>query len=196
MGTARIRTWLVRSRFGPLVLSAALASVAGLIVAAQVGDLRRARQQWGQTAVVWVARRAAAVGQPIDAEQRSYPRAVVPQRVISSEPNRAVARAPIEAGQILTSSAISPDGPAALLPPSWVAVTIGGPSSSGAGPFNVGDSVEIYAAGRRIAPGLIVLRSDDQVVIGVPADAAGQIGMAINASALTVALSASPPPGR
>ncbi len=168
--------------------------VAGVIVVQVVdaqAEVRSARDSWGMTTTVFVARAEIRIGEPIGpaVSARQYPRAVVPATALHTFADAAIATRSISAGEILTELDISHfGGPLALLPDDWLAITIDGPVD---GAYAVGDHAAILANGDLISAEAVVIRVlADAVMVGVPAEFAPAVAHFVAQRLAVIALSA------
>lgn len=186
---ARVRLFLVRH---PSVWWASIALVAivvGIGVGGAVRRLDDERRSWGEPRQVWVATADAAPGEPVVAEARAYPAAMVPADALDAPPAGA-ARQRIATGEVIVATDVSTTGTPGLIPPGWVAV----PVSQRASVAHVGDAVAVFADGRHLADGVVVAVDADQVVVAVPAESAPDVTQAVPGGAVVVGL-VGPPPG-
>ncbi len=137
------------------VVAVATASVVGRL-ASDAADARRA---WGTSKMVLVATTTAEAGQPVVAELRRYPVAVIPPGALSVEPAGEVAAQTIRVGEIVTSARLGgralPTGTRAL------AIAVDGPIA-----VRVGDRVDVVGATRdarvlEVRDGVVVLAVDE-----------------------------------
>ena len=184
---ARLRLLLVRH---PWVWWAAVVVAAVVIGVAVGGAVRRLddeRGAWGERRDVWVTTAAAAPGDPVVAERRSYPLAVVPADAVTERPT-GVAHQRLAAGEVLVAADVVATGVPGLVPPGWVGV----PVAQRASVAGVGDAVTAFADGRRLGDGIVVAADAEQVVIAVPADAAAAVAQAVPGGAVVVGLLGEP----
>ena len=206
----------VRRRPSPLLLlrrrprlwwavTLALALAAGALTAGAVERAVAARAAWGTTTTVLVAVRGVAAGEPIgagDVERQARPAAMVPPTALRELPDRAVAGAAVVEGEVLVRERLAGAGlrgPAARLPSGTRAVAI--PAEPGlTPPVEVGDHVDVIVAlaaaaagdgppGFTLVPRAVVVAVDEHAVtVGVPADDAARVVVALGAGAVTLAL--------
>lgn len=145
----RLRRLLVRSRVRR-ALVIVVAVVTGLVVAGTIRAAEQARDRWGASRPIAVARHDLAPGdviEPGDVETRELPVAAVADDALAEVPVGAVARHPVAAGEPLVADRLGPDGvtgTAALVPAGHRAVAVPvGPL--GRPPLRVGDQVDVLA---------------------------------------------------
>lgn len=145
-----------------------------------------ARDAWGESRMVWVAVTPADAGQPIHAERRAVPAAVVPAAV-ADQADGTVARQRVGAGEIVTAADVAvSDRPQALVPDGWLAVPVVESPRSGA---QVGDRVHVASDGFVVtADAIVVATLDDVTLLAVPADVAAAVPAAAEAGSLTLLL--------
>jgi Flp pilus assembly protein CpaB len=113
---------------------------------------RHAVDAYGQLRRVALTRRRLAVGEQIEAPDiawRDLPRAAVPAHAVVASPVGRVLLAPLDAGQIVTTTDLAPEGLhglAALVPRDQRAVSV--PVPDGGLPLEVGDHVDVLAPER------------------------------------------------
>jgi hypothetical protein len=184
----RIRSTLARH---PLLWWLAVAVVAGtgaMIAAGALRGVDEARRSWGETTEVWVATAAAAPGEPLSLERRSYPVAVVPPGAVRSSPAGAVASRNVELGEVIVASDVNPGGVAGLVPPGSVAIAV----PTRAPQLRIGDGVAAFASGERLADGIVVDVTEEQVVLAIPSGAASALALAVPGNAVVLALLPAP----
>ncbi len=162
------RRWLTAS----VALAAAVTLGGTTMSSLRAVEAERAR--WGDTAPAVRARHDLGVGDvigPDDVEQVTWPVAVLPADVLDQPPIGAIARRPIDEGAVLTDDDVSLAGPLAVVPAGWRAVTVRRDVLTGL-PVAPGDRLEVVAAGRVLAPGVLVALVDGGALVAVPAEAA------------------------
>ncbi len=176
----------------PWIYWTAVASVAiglGTAVAGAVAAVDHERDSWGESARVYVATSPIAIGELIEvsAERREVPIAILPLSALRSVTPGAVAVQRISAGEIIVGIDVSEsDGPLALLPNGWLAITIEWQIDV---TLASGDSAAVMAGGAMIAPDAVVLAVlAGAVVIGVPEDVAPAVADAVNQRTAVIAL--------
>ena len=185
---ARVRMLLARRPWIYWLAVAAVAAAVGLGTARALAGIDAARLAWGQQATVWVATADIEPGQPIQAQQRQVPRAVVPTTAVGGAPSDAIARQWIAAGEIITTDDVSASGTAGLIPEGWVAFSVPSPG----GQFRTGDHLRVYSGDVLVATGLVVDTGDDDLMVAIPDAAGPAMATAILGDSITVGLSASP----
>jgi hypothetical protein len=181
---ARVRFELARRPWIYWLIVAILAALVALGVARAEGRVDAARRSWGEQVTVWVATADIEPGEPISAEHRVVPRAVIPVRAVTDGVIGSVARQRIAAGAIITALDVTGAGPAGLVPAGWLAIVIPTPSSH----FAAGDRVTVFAADRSLADGVVVDHTDSDVMVAVPATAAGDLAASVLAGSAVIAL--------
>lgn len=181
---ARLRLLLVRHPWVWWVAVAATAAVIGVSVAGAVRRLDGQRRSWGETRTVWVATAAAAPGEPLVVETRSYPAAMVSAAAVTDEPIGALARQRVAVGEVVVTEDLDVGGTPGLVPAGWVAV----PVAQRAAVVRVGDAVAAFADGRRLADGVVVAVDQEQVVVAVDAGVAADVARAVPGGAVVIGL--------
>lgn len=180
------RRLLVRRPWVHWLIVVTLATGAAASMLERADRVDAAREAWGATARVWVATKPLAPGDPIDAEAREVPMAVVPPDPIE-EIDGLTMRQHVGAGEMIAHvDVVAGSGPQALIPRGWLAVPLVESPSSGAA---VGARVQVASDGIVIsADALVVGRHDDVTVIAVPAIEAALVPAAAEAGTATVLL--------
>jgi Flp pilus assembly protein CpaB len=177
-----------------------------LAVVAQLHAAAAARQRWGETRPVVVARRDLAAGDLIDAaavDVRRLPVAAVPADVLPDPPLGSVVRYPIVAGEAVLSKRIAPEGlrgVAARVPDGERAVAVPA-TRDGRPPLQVGDRVDVVAvvatpgepdgsvpAAPLVGDALVVDLGDEAVSVAVPSDEAPTLAYAVTQGTVVLAL--------
>ena len=167
----------------------------------------QARQRWGDTRTVAVARHRIVIGSTIDPasiETQSWPAALVPEGALESAPDGRVAIATIEAGEAVLRARVAPDGLegiAALVPDGWRALAV--PVAPTVIALRVGDRVDLIAGfdvtgttadrspSLTVARDAIVVAVDEKrVTVAVSGDDAERVAFAIVAGTVVPALRA------
>ncbi len=179
---ARLRRLLARRPWLYWAVAAALALLIALQVQASLAALATARQAWGTPVTVWVATAPAERGEPVRAEPRDYPAAMVPPGALTSAPDRPAAR-PIEVGEVLLVSAV---GGNAEVGTGWVVLAL--PSS--AAPRVVdGQRLVLFGNGATLCDGVVTTpESGSTVEVAVPPAGAGPAAGHAAANTLTAAI--------
>lgn len=164
-------------------------AIAGCAIAAAatVHDHTRrvdaAREAWGTSVDVWVAREPLEPGDLVVADRRPYPEAVVPPGAID-DPRGLVATQRIAVGDPLSSVDVARAGPLALVPAGWVVVPVIELTPSG---VSVGDHVVVVGDGVEVTDDAVVVGAvDDAVLLGVPRSAAAVVVGAADAVGVTL----------
>ena len=181
---AWVRLMVARHPWTYWLVVAVLAGAVGLSAARAVEGVDAARRSWGEQQPVWTATVAIEPGQPITAERRDFPSAVVPSIAVRDMPSGAVVRQHLAAGEIVTDADVAADGAAALVPDGWVAFAV--PAS--VEHFAVADHLEVYAADQRVAAGLMIDVGESEVMVAIPATAAPAMASGLLANAVTLGL--------
>jgi hypothetical protein len=184
---ARLRLGLARSPWLYWAIVAVLAGTAGFLVLRAASGVDAARESWGETRQVVVARHPIEPGAPLDGSvsRREVPSPLVPADAVSDLDTYAVARQRIAAGEIVVAHDITPSAaPQSLIPEGWLAVAVSEPVASGA---TVGDAVSVATGGIVIATdGLVVGVVGEALLVAVPADEAAQVAQAASTSDVAV----------
>lgn len=145
-----------------------------------------ARASWGATRTVLVATSPHAPGDPLEAETREVPGAVVADGAIDRG-DGLVARQHIGAGEIIHDiDVVAVGGPQAMIPAGWLAVPIAESPPSGAA---LGDRVQVVSDGFAISlDGGVVGEHDGVTLVAVPAGEAPLIALAADSGNLTLLL--------
>lgn len=160
-------------------------AVAGAIATASVlGAVEDERSRWGETAVVLVATRDVAAGEPLSGltVERRYPVAMIPPGAITTLEPGAAARHGLGAGEIVGDLDVAATtAPRSLIPRGWLAVAIVEGVASGA---TIGDHVVVASEGVRLAgDALIVGHADGVTIVAVPDDEAPMVAAASTSTA-------------
>lgn len=141
--------------------------------------LADAREAWGDTVPVLVARRPLAPGDPLagNVDEVRWPAALVPSGRAAGVPAGAVARRRVSAGFPLAGADVAArPAPLGLVPDGWLAAPLVESPRSGA---DVGDRVRVVADGVAVAPeALVVGFVGDATLVATPADAAPLVALA------------------
>jgi hypothetical protein len=185
---AWVRLMVARHPWTYWFVVAVVAGGAGFGVAQGMARVDAARRSWGESATVWVASAAIEPGQPIAADRRDVPRAVVPVGAVDEPPRDIAARQPIGPGEIITGSDVARGGTAGLVPDGWVAFAV--PASVER--FATGDHLNVYSGDQLVAAGLVVDHGESELMVAVPAEAAPAMATALLADAVTLGLTPGP----
>jgi len=185
---ARVRATVARYPWLYWSAVATLAAVVAVGVVHSMASVDAARRSWGSQRAVWTSSGELAPGQPIAAERRQVPTAVVPDDAVETSPVGAIATQHLAAGEIVTKADVTFAGPAGLIPDGWVAFTV----PDVAAHFSVGDHVDVYTTDRLISDGVVVQAGESDVMVAIAADAAPVMATAIQADAITIALTSIP----
>ncbi|MEO0494124.1 MAG: SAF domain-containing protein [Actinomycetota bacterium] len=178
-----VRLIVRRRRLGPVLI----ALVVGLAVLGVVRDAestrRAAAARWDATTPVWTTLEPVPAGEPIDpaiVERVTVPAALVPDDAVVDDPTGRRTRTDLSAGEILVGHRLadSVSAAGAQTPPGWRTISIARRDDL----FVVGDLLDLHHAidGRRItADALVVVASDADLGVAVPADAVDAIVRAI-----------------
>ena len=185
---AWVRLMVARHPWTYWLVIAVLAGGVGLGAARAVARVDAARRSWGEQRSVWMATAAVEPGQPITAERRDVPIAVVPRAAVMDVPSGAIARQHLGPGEIVTDADVSASGTAGLVPHGWVAFAV--PAS--VDHFAVGDHLDVYSADHLVAAGLVVDAGESELMVAIPATSAPAMSTALLADAVTLGLTSSP----
>ena len=181
---ARVRSIVARHPWMYWLAVATLAAIVAIGVVHGMARVDAARRSWGTQHAVWTTTGDVEPGQPIAAELREIPTAVVPAGAVDASPVGALATQHIAAGEIVTTVDVALDGAAGLIPEGWVAFAV--PES--VAHFSVGDHVDVYTSDRLISNGVVVEVSDSDAMVAISAGAAPAMATALQADAVTIAL--------
>ena len=170
-------------------------------------SVAHARQRWGDTRTVAVARHRILVGSTIDGasmETQSWPAALVPEGALESGFEGRTAIATIEAGEAVLRARVAPEGLegiAALVPDGWRALAV--PVAPTVIALRVGDRVDLIAGfdvggtttdrspSLTVARDALVVAVDEKrVTVAVSRDDAERVAFAIVAGTVVPALRA------
>ena len=189
-----------------------IAVVTGLAVAGTIQAAAHARQRWGETRQVAVARHDLAPGdlvEPDDVEMRELPQVAVADDTLTEAPGGAVVRHPVSEGEPLVATRLGPEGVTGvpgLVPEGHRAIAIPvGPL--GRPPLRVGDQVDVLAVipseadlhghgdAHTTEPAvplaehaLVVDVTDEAVTVAIPTALTPTVAYAATQSALVLAL--------
>jgi hypothetical protein len=167
---------------------AVVAALAGLSAARAMADVDTARRSWGEQTTVWMAAAEIEPGQPISADSRVVPRAVVPAGAVAVAPDEVIARQHIGQGEIVVESDLSASGSVGLIPDGWVSFAVAAPVTH----FAVGDHVDVYSADRFIGAGLVIDAGESELMVAIPTAAAPAMSTALLDNTVTLALTLGP----
>lgn len=172
-----------------IVIVAAVAC--GAEVRQRVSAIDDARDAWGDSHEVLVARHDTRPGELLDVDVQRVPIAIVPGAALNQDAGDGplIARQDVSAGEIVTTTDVGRagrDGPGALLPDGWAAVPVIESPPLGAA---IGARVRIVSDGIVLAPDAIVVGyHDDVTVIAVPADVAPMVAAGADGGGVAVLL--------
>ena len=130
------RRVLARRPWIQWIVIATVATVITVSVHARLERVDQQRDSWGSTRTVLIAGGLTEIGEPIDAEPRDLPIAMVPDGALDPADDadgRRIARQRVGAGEIVTRlDVVAESGPQALTPEGWLAVPVVEPPRSGA----------------------------------------------------------------
>ncbi len=159
---ARARLVLARRPWIYWVVVTALAVVAASSVRSEMASIASERDTWGSTRSVLVARHQLEPGDPITADLISLPLAAFPADALTDEPDDAVVRQRVAAGEVLTRLDVtSRPGPAALADPGTIVVALSDPLARD---VVVGLNVQVAADGLVLAEAARVTGVVDDVI--------------------------------
>jgi hypothetical protein len=185
---ARIRLGLARHPWAYWLVVSIVATTVAVSASRALAGIDEARRSWGEQDAVWVASAEIEPGQPIHADHRQVPSALVPESAVTVAPLDAVARQHIVRGAIITEVDVAAPGPAGLIPEGWVALAV----PAVIGHFATGDHVRVYARDQFVASGVVVDRGDSEMTVAIPVDAAPAMAAALLDNTVTIALTADP----
>lgn len=165
----RLRLALARRPWLYWMLVCAAAALTWWRIAALHDDAERARASWGTSVTVVVASADTPQGQPVQAEQRTLPRAAVPSTALRDVAADAVAARDLVVGQVLLPTDLVGDE---ARPAGWVVVAVRARSPR----LVAGDEVTLFAGGRQWCDGRAEGETDDDTVaLAVPPDCAAAL---------------------
>ena len=181
---AMVRRVLARHPWIYWTIVAAVAAGGAIATASVLGAVAAERSRWGDTAVVLVATRDVAAGEPLSGltAERRYPVAMIPPEAVATlEPGTAARHALGEGEIVVALDVAATTAPRALIPRGWLAVAIVEGVASGA---TIGDHVVVASEGIRLADdGLIVGHADGVTIVAVPDDEAPMVAAASSSTA-------------
>ena len=174
---ANARLVLARRPWIYWVVVATFAAAAAFFVRSELASIASARDTWGATRSVLVARHQLEPGDPIDADRVSLPWAALPDDALTDEPDAAVVRQRVAAGEVLTRLDVTDrPGPAALADPGTVVVALSDPLARN---VVVGLNVQVTADGLVLADAARVAGVvDDVIFVAVSAGDAPNVAAA------------------
>lgn len=163
-----LRRLLVRRPWIYWLIVAVAAAGAGGSMLERSDRIDAQRAAWGETQSVWVATSDHGPGDPLSAERRDVPKAVVPDGALVDDAGLA-ARQHVAAGEILhINDVVALTGPQALTPTGWLAVPVNESPVSGAA---IGDRVRVVGDGVVLSAAAIVVgHHEGSSLIAVPTD--------------------------
>jgi hypothetical protein len=185
---ARIRLMMARHPWIYWSAIVVLAAVVGLGAAKAIAGVDAARRSWGEQQSVWVATAAIEPGQPIVAQRRDVPRAMVPVAAVAELATPTTARQRIGSGEIITSIDVTAGGTAGLVPDGWVAFAV----AAAVDHFATGDHLNVYSGDVLVSAGLVVDVADSELMVAVPGNAAPTMAIALLADAVALGLTSAP----
>ena len=172
-GAVAVRRLLAKRPWIHWLIVAVAATGAGAAMLERSDRVDAQRAAWGETRRVWVAVVDHEPGDPLVAERRAVPRAVVADGAADSVAGLA-ARQYVATGEIVhDSDVVALTGPQALTPSGWLVVPVIESPPSGAA---LGDRVSVVGDGVVLSPeALVVGRHDGSALVAIPADAAASV---------------------
>lgn len=163
-----LRRLLVRRPWIYWLIVAVAAAGAGGSMLERSDRIDAQRAAWGETQSVWVATSDHGPGDPLSAERRDVPKAVVPDGALVDDAGLA-ARQHVAAGEIVhINDVVALTGPQALTPTGWLAVPVNESPVSGAA---IGDRVRVVGDGVVLSAAAIVVgHHEGSSLIAVPTD--------------------------
>jgi len=181
---AKVRRVLARRPWIYWTIVVAVAAAGAIATASVLGAVEDERSRWGETAVVLVATRDVAAGEPLSGltVKRRYPAAMIPPGAITTLEPGAAARHGLGAGEIVVDVDVAATtAPRSLIPRGWLAVAIVEGVASGA---TIGDHVVVASEGVRLAgDALIVGHADGVTIVAVPDGEAPMVAAASSSTA-------------
>ncbi len=168
---ARVRLFLARRPWVYWLVVVLCAAGVGLGVRAAINDLDDARESWGTTRSVLVARRDHQPGDHLDAMRVELPEAALPPTAVDAIPPEQRLRQRVAAGEVLVEADFVAEGPAARADPGTIVVAVSDPLARD---LVIGSEVVVAADGVVLAdPAVVVELIDEIAFVAVdPADAA------------------------
>ena len=185
--TVGVRRVLTRRPWVYWVVVVALAALLAASTQANLTEVRRVRDSWGDSTTVWVATSDIAPGQPVAGRVtlRQFATAMVPEDAVVAAEILGVARQQISPGEVITTFDLTAkDDQLALVPAGWVAVVVSESPRSGAA---VGSKVRLAADGVVIAGEALVIGDvDGATLVAVPEAVAPLVPVAAASGALSL----------
>lgn len=185
--SAGLRRVLTRRPWVYWVVVTALAAALAAATQANLTEVRRARDSWGDSTTVWVATSDVARGQPVAGRVvlRQFATAMVPANAVFAAEIPGVARQQISAGEVVTTFDVTADDDQlALVPVGWLAVVVIESPRSGAA---VGSQVRLAADGVVIADEALVIGDvDGATLVAVPEAVAPLVPVAAASGTLSL----------
>ena len=186
-----------------LVLALVVAVLVGALVHRTMADAAAVTARLGRTAEVAVAARAVGAGEtlePGDITMEPRPVAHLPDGAVTTDPTGAAVRQGLSVGEVVVRARLAGrgrEGPAALVPEGWRAVSI--PVVDAPLPARPGDRVDVVAAFDPTlvernaslvvaADGLVVDVADDAVTVAVPRSRVTEVAFALANGIVSLAL--------
>ena len=185
--TVGVRRVLTRRPWLYWIVVSALAILLAVAAQANLTEVRRARDSWGDITTVWVATAHIAPGEPVSGHVtlRSFPNAMVPEHAVVGDAVNGLARQRISLGEVVTTADLTAaDDQLSLVPAGWLAVVVTESPRSGAA---VGSSVRLAADGVIIADQALVIGDvDGATLVAVPEVVAPLVPLAAASGTLTL----------
>lgn len=182
-----VRRVLTRRPWLYWVVVIGLAGLLALATRANLTEVERARDSWGNTTTVWVATTDITAGQLVmgRAARRQFATAMVPTEAVVGSDITGVARQRISPGEVITAVDLTAaDDQLALVPENWLAVVVAESPRSGA---TVGSQVRLVSDGVVIAEeALVVGEVDGSTLVAVPEAVAPLVPLAAQSGILTL----------
>jgi hypothetical protein len=174
---AHVRSFIARHRATYWIGVGCLTAAVVWTLVAQSRGVAAARDRWGTPVSVWMTAGDTPTGEPIVAERREVPQAMLPRHALTvALPAGAVAMRPLSGNAILVSTDIG-RGRLPLLTQGSRAVAIA--TDDGTIALAVGDHVDLVSAGAVLATDGVVLEvRPGAVLVGVLADRAPAVAAA------------------
>jgi Flp pilus assembly protein CpaB len=186
-----------------LVAAVVLAVVVGVVVHRTTAEAAAVTARLGRTVTVAVALRAVDAGdllEPGDVSMQPRPAAHLPEGAVIDDPTGVTVRQSLGPGEVVVQSRLAGagrEGPAALVPEGWRAVSV--PVIDAPLPARPGDRVDVVAAFDPTlverdpslvvaADGVVVDVADEAVTVAVPRSRLTQVAFALANGIVSLAL--------
>lgn len=166
----RLRLAFARRPWSYWLIVAFAATVTWWRIAALHDDAQRARDSWGVATTVWVVSADVDGGEPVRAERRDLPTALVPDVAVRDLADDAVAARDLVTGEVVVPADVVGDH---TTPEGWVVVSV----AARAPQLATGDAITVFEGGRMLCDGTASGggATDGAVEIAVPAACAATL---------------------